>query len=110
MSPSSNDAVTIPCPACASPFEPIGKRRYCSNACRVAAHRRRHRTPDAPEPLAPARESRRVHTVYECPTCDGRVLGEQRCEECNTFMRSLGLGGLSPCCGDPITVEELLNP
>ncbi len=38
------------------------------------------------------------------------ALGEQRCEECNTFMRSLGLGGLSPCCGDPITVEELFNP
>ena len=109
MTPSSNDSVTIPCPACASPFEPIGKRRYCSDACRVAAHRRRHRTPDAPEVLPPAGEPRRVHTVYECPSCEQRVLGEQRCEDCGTFMRSLGLGGLSPCCGEPVTVEELFS-
>ena len=109
MTPSSNDAVTIPCPVCASPFEPIGKRRYCCDACRVAAHRRRHRTPAAPEVLPPATESRRSHTVYECPSCDGRALGEQRCADCNTFMASLGLGGLSPCCGEPVTVDELLN-
>ncbi len=109
MTPSSNDAVTIPCPVCASPFEPIGKRRYCCDACRVAAHRRRHRTPAAPEVLPPATESRRPHTVYECPSCDGRALGEQRCADCNTFMASHGLGGLSPCCGEPVTVDELLN-
>jgi len=109
MTPSSNDAVTIPCPVCASPFEPIGRRRYCCDACRVAAHRRRHRTPPAPEVLAPPTESRRSHTVYECPGCDGRSVGAQRCEDCNTFMASLGLGGLSPCCGEPVTIDELLN-
>lgn len=109
MTPSGNDAVTIPCPACASPFEPVGKRRYCSDACRVAAHRRRNRAADAPEVLVPAGEPRRAHTVYECPTCDGRALGEQRCEDCNTFMRSLGLGGPSPCCGEPVTIDELLS-
>lgn len=109
MTPSRNDAVTIPCPACASPFEPAGKRRYCSDACRVAAHRRRHRALDAREVVALAGEPRRAHTVYECQICDGRALGEQRCEDCNTFMRSLGLGGLSPCCGEPVTVDELLN-
>ena len=109
MIPSCNDAVTLPCPACASPFEPVGKRRYCSDACRVAAHRRRHRTADVPEVLPPAGEPRRTHTVYECSICEGRALGEQRCEDCNTFMRSLGLGGLSPCCGEPVTIDELLN-
>ncbi len=109
MTTLSNDAVTIPCPACASPFVPAGKRRYCSDACRVAAHRRRHRAPDARQVLAPPGEPRRAHTVYECPGCDGRSLGQQRCEDCNTFMASLGLGGLSPCCGEPVTVDELLN-
>ncbi len=110
MIPSSNDAVTIPCPVCETPFEPMGKRRYCRDACRVAAHRRRHRAPDTPEVLPPPGQLRRSHTVYECPSCDGRALGEQRCEDCNTFMRSLGVGGLSPCCGEPLTIEELLNP
>ncbi|MGH9223213.1 MAG: hypothetical protein ACRD2W_05395 [Acidimicrobiales bacterium] len=110
MTPSSNDAVTIPCPVCVAPFEPIGKRRYCRDACRVAAHRRRHRAPNAPEVLPPPGQPRRSQTVYECPSCDERALGEQRCGDCNTFMRSLGPGGLSPCCGDPVTVEELLNP
>ena len=109
MTPSSNDAVTIPCPVCETPFEPIGKRRYCCDACRVAAHRRRHRTPAAPEVLPPATEPRRSHTVYECPGCDGRSLGAQRCEDCNTFMASLGFGGLSSCCGEPVTIDELLN-
>ena len=109
MTPSRNDAVTIPCPACASPFEPVGKRRYCCDACRVAAHRRRHRASDVPEVLVPAGEPRRAHTVYECPSCDGRALGEQRCDDCNTFMRSLAPGGLSPCCGEPVTVDELLR-
>jgi len=108
--PSSNDSVTIPCPVCETPFEPMGKRRYCRDACRVAAHRRRHRAPDTPEILPPPGQPRRAHTVYECPTCDGRSLGEQRCDDCNSFMRSLGPGGLSPCCGEPVTIEELLNP
>jgi hypothetical protein len=107
--PPSNDAVTIRWPVCATPFEPVGRRRYCSNACRVAAHRRRHRAPGVPEILPPAGAPRRTRTVYECASCGGRALGEQRCEDCNTFMASLGLGGLSPCCGEPVTIEELLN-
>jgi hypothetical protein len=110
MIPSSNDPVTIPCPVCATPFQPIGKRRYCRDACRVAAHRRRHRAPDTPEVLPPAGQSRRTHTVYQCPSCDGRALGEQRCDDCGTFMRRLGPGGLCPGCDEPVTIEELLNP
>lgn len=110
MIPLSNDAVTIPCPVCGTPFELIGKRRYCRDACRVAAHRRRHQAPDAPDVLPPPGQPRRSQTVYECPSCDGRSLGEQRCDDCNTFMRSLGIGGLSPCCGEPVTIEEMLNP
>ena len=109
MTPLCNDAVTIPCPVCATPFKPVGKRRYCSDACRVAAHRRRHRASKVPEVLPPAGEPRRSRTVYECPNCDGRALGEQRCEDCNTFMRSLGIGGISPCCGEPVSIDELLD-
>ena len=110
MSPSSNDPVTLPCPVCATPFVAAGKRRYCGDTCRVAAHRRRHRVPDTPEILPPPGEPRRSRTVYQCGTCDGRALGQQRCDDCGTFMRNLGIGGLCPCCDDAVGVDELLGP
>jgi hypothetical protein len=110
MIPLSNDPVTIPCPVCATPFEPSGKRRYCRDACRVAAHRRRHQATRTEPAVPEAGQSRRARTVYECGSCDGRALGEQRCDDCGTFMRSLGLGGLCPCCDEPVTIDELLNP
>lgn len=108
MTPSRNDPVTIPCPVCAAPFASGGKRRYCSNACRVTAHRRRHQ-PDPPStaPVPPAGE-RRSATVYECGDCGTRALGKQRCEDCATFMARLGYGGHCPCCDEPITIDELL--
>jgi hypothetical protein len=45
--------------------------------------------------------------VYICDTCDTRALGQQRCEDCNTFMRAAGIGGLCPCCNEPVAVAEL---
>jgi hypothetical protein len=48
-------------------------------------------------------------TVYECDECATRLLGEQYCHDCATFMRRIGHGGLSPCCGEPVTVDELLD-
>ncbi len=109
--PSSNDPVTIPCPVCANPFQPAGKRRYCRDACRVAAHRRRHRTPDTPaEALPPPGQPRRPRTVYQCGSCGGRALGDQRCADCGTFMARVGIGGLCPCSDEPVTIDELLNP
>jgi hypothetical protein len=109
MTPSRNDAVTIPCPVCATPFVAAGKRRYCRDACRVAAHRRRTGAA-ASRVLGPAPPPpRRPVTVYECDSCGTRLLGEQRCEDCATFMRRVGVGGLCPCCDEPVTVDELLN-
>lgn len=110
MTPSCNDVVTIPCPVCATPFLPIGKRRYCRDACRVAAHRQRHRIDLVADALPATPAPRRPVTVYECDGCGARELGNQRCDECGTFMRKIGVGGLSPCCGEPISVEELVNP
>ena len=108
--PLCNDSVTIPCPVCATPFLPTGKRRYCCDACRVAAHRRRHRVDPlvatVPAPSAP----RRPITVYECDGCGARMLGTQRCEGCGTFMRRVGVGGHCPSCEEPVSVEELLYP
>lgn len=108
MTPSRNDPVTIPCPVCGTTFVPAGKRRYCRDACRVAAHRRRRRPADIAAAIPPP-TPRRPLTVYECDSCGTRLLGEQRCSDCGTFMRRLGVGGTCPCCDEPITIEELLE-
>lgn len=106
-SPSRNGYVTPACLACGEPL-PLGRpRTTCSDACRQAAWRRRHQ-PDVTAPVLPPRRPRKAHTVYECDDCGTRILGEQRCD-CGKFMRRLGTGGLCPCCGEPIIVEDLLG-
>jgi len=47
-------------------------------------------------------------TIYECPDCSERYLGERRCADCNRFCRALGLGGRCPDCDAPILLSELL--
>ncbi|MGH8992545.1 MAG: hypothetical protein ACRDZ7_13645 [Acidimicrobiia bacterium] len=94
------------CPVCGHPFEPSGRRRHCSDACRQAAWRRRH-TPTDPQPALPPKGKRRANTVYECDTCGSRALGDQRCDACNTWMRAIGLGGFCPHCDEPIAVAEI---
>jgi len=46
-------------------------------------------------------------TVYACDGCGARAIGEQRCAECSSFMRRLGIGGACPSCDEVITVAEL---
>jgi len=66
--------------------------------------------PDPPAAvIIPAARPRRDHTIYECPACEQRLLGEQRCPDCHAFCRRLGLGGLCPHCDDPVTLAELLG-
>jgi hypothetical protein len=95
------------CSLCQRPFTPIGRQRYCSDACRAAAYRRRR---DAARPAIslPTAQPRRPLTVYECDDCGYRALAEQRCPDCSTFMRKIGLGGECPHCSEPIAVTELL--
>jgi hypothetical protein len=105
--PLRHDAVTIPCPRCGQPFVPTGKRRYCSHACKAAAYRRRHAAIATPIVLPPARPRKPV-TVYECDTCGTQAVGHQRCDQCGTFMRRVGLGGHCPHCDEPVAVTDLL--
>jgi hypothetical protein len=107
-SPSGNDHVTMTrlCAACGRPFEPSGRRRHCSDACRVAAWRRRHTQPVVQTPLPPKRHRRDV-TVYQCDDRGERALGSQRCESCNRWMRAVGIGGSCPNCDAPIAIQEL---
>lgn len=106
MTPLRNVSVTDSCPVCGEPL-PLGRpRKTCSDGCRQALWRKRnHSTIEHSE--VSVTQPGKVRTVYECPACDIRLLGEQRCE-CGSFMRKVGLGGLCPCCGEPVTVEELL--
>ena len=106
--PSRHDGVTNTCPVCAQPFAPIGRRRFCTDACRAAAYRRRRNAGRQPV-VVPASRPRRPITIYECGSCGARSLGEQRCDDCSTFMARVGLGGLCPCCDEPVAVDELLD-
>jgi hypothetical protein len=51
-----------------------------------------------------------AHTVYECPRCAERLLGERRCRDCNVCVRSIGLGGSCPDCDTVILLADLLGP
>ncbi len=110
--PSRNDSVTmmsVACPVCGRAFRPVGRRRFCSDACRQAAFRRRHPGVPRPVPPVPGRAARpaRPVTVYECPSCGARLLGEQRCAECHVFCRRIGPGGPCPHCDEPVAVADL---
>ena len=94
-SPSRHDDVTITCPVCHHPFTANGRRRFCTDACRAAAYRRRRDANQPPIPV-PASRPRRPITVYEC-------------DDCSTFMRRIGYGGNCPSCDEPVAITELLH-
>ena len=102
------------CPICQAGTVPP-RARYCSDACKQRAYRLR-RTADvltdlADRTTAPRRRPALVaHTVYECPSCEARYLGEQRCPDCGTFCRRLGLGGPCPHCDEPVLLADILPP
>ena len=98
-----NDTVTIKCAVCDTTFTPSGRRQWCSDACRQAAWRRRH-TNQQPT-ILPTRDT----TIYQCPNCDTRYLGHQRCPDCNTWCRRIGPGGTCPHCDEPVAHQDL-NP
>lgn len=109
-SPLRNDGVTTDgqrsaCPVCGGAFVPVGRQRFCSPACRQAAWRRRRPTL---LPRLPARAPRTT-IVYECPVCEARFLGEQRCPDCRSFCRRVGPGGPCPHCEEPVAVADLLT-
>jgi hypothetical protein len=112
-----SDPATAPsrrsCPVCQTTLTST-RARYCSDACKQRAYRLRRpdRTPLDLDALAADLRSRRAlvaRTVYECPACETRLLGEQRCPDCHGFCRRLGVGGPCPHCDDPVTLAALLD-
>jgi Integrase core domain len=108
--PRGDIATTVACPVCATGFTPIRRQRYCSPACRQAAWRARHQGP-APEPaiLVAPHTSRRDITIYQCPECDTRQLGQQWCHDCNKPCIRVDLGGLCPECDEPVTISDITD-
>ena len=107
--PSRNDGVAILCPVCRRRrFVPSGRKRVCSPACRQALFRRRRAAAGGPLVVPPHR-SRREATIYQCPSCEARYLGNQRCSDCNVFCQRVGPGGLCPECAEPIAIADLLG-
>jgi len=97
------------CPACGQLFTRVGRRRWCSDACRQAAWRRRRSALAAAADLPALPRPAREHTVYECPDCQARYLGWQRCDDCGVFCRRVGPGGECPACGEAVAVSDLLE-
>jgi hypothetical protein len=106
--PSRDDPATMTCPVCRTRFTPTGRQTYCSTPCRKTAFRRRHQHPPTTV-VVPAARPRRQITVYECPACGERLLGDQRCQPCATFTRRVGIGGPCPHCDEPVCLTDLLD-
>lgn len=102
MTPCVTIDVTMKCLTCGTTFTASGRRQYCSDACRQAAWRHRQTRPPHPADPIP-----KTDTVYQCPDCETRYLGEQYCPECHTFCRRLGPGGLCPHCDDAVAISDL---
>ena len=107
--PSRDDPATTTCPICQTYFTPVGRQIYCTTACRKAAFRRRHQTPPVALTIPPVRP-RRDYTIYECPDCGERLHSRQRCEQCGSFTRRVGIGGPCPHCDQPVALSDLLDP
>jgi hypothetical protein len=58
--------------------------------------------------IVPPARPRRPVTVYACPSCEARYLGEQRCGDCGVFCHRVGLGGACPHCDEPVAVADLI--
>ena len=101
------------CPVCQTAIT-SARARYCSDACKQRAYRLRQPESVPVDLNALTADLRRrgdlvARTVYECPICEARFLGEQRCPDCHVFCRRLGPGGSCPHCDDPVTLTDLLD-
>ncbi len=101
------------CVLCGKAFSRSGRALYCGPACRLRAFRLRHLEDREVLRLEATRPLRRragllSHSVYECPRCAERYLGNRRCPDCNLMCKRLGLGGECPHCEELVLVAELV--
>lgn len=96
------------CGACGDTFPVQGRKAYCDDACRQRGFRLRQRPSDEIR-LGLATRLPKTAIVYQCPACETRALGQQRCDDCGVFMRRLGPGGPCPHCDEAVAVADLLG-
>jgi hypothetical protein len=98
------------CPVCTETFPIDGRGIYCTPKCRQRAYRLRHR-PTVTQLAGRLRREHRLtaQTVYQCPSCQERFLGERRCGDCNLWCQNVGLGGQCSGCDDVLTVSDLIG-
>ncbi|GAC1365208.1 MAG: hypothetical protein NVSMB32_08490 [Actinomycetota bacterium] len=106
--PSRGGSAVATCPVCQVSFVPAPNKKYCGKLCTDTAWRRRHQVPPAPI-VVPPNSPRRPFTFYECEACGTRSVGNQRCEDCGSFMRRIGLGGRCPHCDEAVALADLLD-
>ncbi len=99
---------------CSNTFPIDGRGIYCTPKCRQRAYRLRHRPMNRQTLTDLAARLRRdqqllAHTVYECPSCQERFLGERRCSDCNLWCSNVGLGGHCSGCDDILTMGDLIG-
>ena len=61
-----------------------------------------------PTIVPPPGQPRQPLTVYECGACGARTVGQQRCDDCGTFMTRIGYGGPCPACDEPVAITDLI--
>lgn len=97
------------CPACGLTLVADRRRVWCSDACRQRGFRLRHQPPDLVQVLL-LRRTPKTAAVYECPQCQTRYIGSQRCPDCGIFCRPLhGPGGRCPHCDEPVALSDLVD-
>ena len=104
---------TRACLLCSAPLSST-RSIYCSAACKQLAFRLRRRRQTIPEVSIVRTQLKRQrllveHTIYECPSCEERFIGERRCPSCQLFCRALGVGGQCPECDRAILLTELID-
>lgn len=111
--PSEDGLGAHTCPMCDAVLSNT-RATFCSVACKQRAFRMRHQQSAIPDEVMLRQQLKRqrvlaMHTVYECPGCGERFVGERRCPSCQLFCRALGVGGRCPACDDPILLSDLLD-
>jgi hypothetical protein len=111
---SSPAGVSRACPVCGGTLR-SSRSIYCGKAaCKQRAYRLRHQSQATVDTAVLRKQLQRKsllvdHTVYECPSCQERFLGERRCPDCHLFARAVGLGGSCPDCETVILLADLLE-
>lgn len=92
---------TTVCPQCGSRFTPLGRRRWCSDACRQSAWRLRRA---APRPTQPAK----IDTVYECPQCQTATWAPNAATTATPGPAASDRADPAPHCDDIVAVIDLV--